>query len=153
MPICPQRSLKVSGTGASSSFCFKRIDFGLHLCAQTPHPIHKSASTTTAFLNLLVALVENPEKVAHWEYRKVHKDGSVLWVKETARIVQDTGGNTVVLIEHNMEIIKEADYVIDLGPEGGDGGGSIVTAGSPAEILADPEESYTAKYLEKYLKS
>jgi excinuclease ABC subunit A len=62
-------------------------------------------------------------------------------------------GNTVALIEHNMEIIKEADYIIDLGPEGGDAGGEVVATGSPVEILARPKGSYTAKYLKQYLKS
>ena len=60
-------------------------------------------------------------------------------------------GNTVAVIEHNMEIIKEADYIIDLGPEGGDRGGRVVVAGSPIEILPNPNGSYTAKYLKKYL--
>jgi excinuclease ABC subunit A len=62
-------------------------------------------------------------------------------------------GNTVAVIEHNMEIIKEADYIIDLGPEGGDEGGRLVAAGSPVEILAHPNSSYTAQYLRRYLKA
>jgi len=62
-------------------------------------------------------------------------------------------GNTVAIIEHNMEIIKEADYIIDLGPEGGDEGGWVVAAGSPVELLAHSNGSYTAKYLKRYLKS
>ena len=62
-------------------------------------------------------------------------------------------GNTVAVIEHNMEIIKEADYIIDLGPEGGDEGGRVVAAGSPVDILAHPNGSYTAQYLRKYLKA
>jgi excinuclease ABC subunit A len=60
-------------------------------------------------------------------------------------------GNTVAVIEHNMEIIKEADYIIDLGPEGGDEGGRVVAAGSPVELLAHPNGSYTARYLRKYV--
>ncbi|TFG22887.1 MAG: excinuclease ABC subunit UvrA [Promethearchaeota archaeon] len=59
-------------------------------------------------------------------------------------------GNTVIIIEHNMEIIKSVDYIIDLGPEGGDEGGEIVVMGSPEEIIRN-EKSYTAKYLKKYL--
>jgi excinuclease ABC subunit A len=62
-------------------------------------------------------------------------------------------GNTVAVIEHNMEIIKEADYIIDLGPEGGDKGGRVVAAGSPVDILANPNGSYTAQYLRKYLNA
>ena len=61
-------------------------------------------------------------------------------------------GNTVAIIEHNMEIIKEADYIIDLGPEGGDAGGEVVAVGSPLEILQNPNGSHTARYLQKYLK-
>jgi excinuclease ABC subunit A len=60
-------------------------------------------------------------------------------------------GNTVVVIEHNLDVIKTADWVIDLGPEGGDGGGRIVAAGAP-EKIAGVEESYTGKYLEAVLK-
>ncbi len=59
-------------------------------------------------------------------------------------------GNTVIIIEHNMEIIKSVDYIIDLGPEGGDEGGEIVVMGSPEEIIRN-ERSYTAKYLKKSL--
>jgi excinuclease ABC subunit A len=56
------------------------------------------------------------------------------------------------MIEHNMEMIKEADYIIDLGPEGGDKGGRVVTAGSPADLLDNPKGSFTARYLKAYLK-
>ena len=60
------------------------------------------------------------------------------------------GGNTVVVIEHNLEVIKNADYIIDMGPEGGEGGGTVVTCGTPEEVAAVPE-SYTGQYLKKYL--
>ncbi len=60
-------------------------------------------------------------------------------------------GNTVIVIEHNLEVIKTADYIIDLGPEGGDGGGRIVATGTPEDI-ADAAKSYTGKYLKPYLK-
>ena len=60
-------------------------------------------------------------------------------------------GNTVVVIEHNLDVIKTADHVIDLGPEGGDGGGSIVCAGTPEEVAACAE-SYTGQYLKKLLE-
>ena len=60
------------------------------------------------------------------------------------------GGNTVVVIEHNLDVIKTADYIIDMGPEGGDGGGNVVTAGVPEDIVK-VKESYTGKYLKKYL--
>ena len=61
------------------------------------------------------------------------------------------GGNTVVVIEHNLDVIKTADHVIDLGPEGGDRGGTIVAAGTPEEV-AQVEQSYTGKYLKKMLE-
>jgi excinuclease ABC subunit A len=60
-------------------------------------------------------------------------------------------GNTVVVIEHNLEVIKEADYIIDLGPEGGAGGGYICAQGNPYEILKGQERSYTARFLSHYL--
>ena len=62
------------------------------------------------------------------------------------------GGNTVVIIEHNLDVIKIADHIIDLGPEGGDGGGCIVCTGTPEEV-AQCEDSYTGQYLKKYLGS
>jgi excinuclease ABC subunit A len=60
-------------------------------------------------------------------------------------------GNTIVIIEHNLDVIKTADWVIDLGPEGGDGGGEIIAEGSPEEV-ANNKKSYTGKYLKPYLK-
>ena len=60
-------------------------------------------------------------------------------------------GNTVIVIEHNLDVIKCADQIIDLGPEGGDGGGTIVATGTPEEVAAVPE-SYTGQYLKKILK-
>jgi len=60
------------------------------------------------------------------------------------------GGNTVVVIEHNLDLIKTADYIIDIGPEGGDGGGTIVAHGTPEEIAQVPE-SYTGRYIQKML--
>ncbi len=60
-------------------------------------------------------------------------------------------GNTVLIIEHNMDIIKIADYIIDLGPEGGDAGGQVIATGTPEEICANPD-SYTGKYLKEYMQ-
>ena len=60
-------------------------------------------------------------------------------------------GNTVLVIEHNLDVIKTADYLIDLGPEGGDGGGSLVACGTPEQV-AETAESYTGQYLKKYLE-
>ena len=61
------------------------------------------------------------------------------------------GGNTVVVIEHNLDVIKTADYIIDIGPEGGDKGGTVVAQGTPEEVTQSPV-SYTGKYVKKYLK-
>ena len=60
------------------------------------------------------------------------------------------GGNTVVVIEHNLDVIKTADYIVDIGPEGGDGGGTVIACGTPEEVAKSPV-SYTGKYVEKYL--
>ena len=59
-------------------------------------------------------------------------------------------GNTVVVVEHNLEVIGQADYVIDLGPEGGDAGGEVVIAGPPAHLMAHPEVSHTARFLRQH---
>ena len=61
------------------------------------------------------------------------------------------GGNTVVVIEHNLDVIKTADYIIDMGPEGGDGGGTVVAYGTPEEV-AKVKASYTGQYVKKYLE-
>ena len=60
------------------------------------------------------------------------------------------GGNTVVVIEHNLDVIKTADYIIDIGPEGGDAGGTVIAKGTPEEVAAQPA-SYTGQYVKKYL--
>jgi excinuclease ABC subunit A len=74
-------------------------------------------------------------------------------VKKLIEILQTlvNHGNTVVVIEHNMDIIKSADYIIDIGPDGGDGGGQLVAKGTPEEV-ANTEKSYTGQYLKKHLK-
>ena len=60
-------------------------------------------------------------------------------------------GNTIIVIEHNLDIIKTADYIIDLGPEGGDKGGLVVCTGTPMEVSKN-KKSYTGKYLKKYFE-
>jgi excinuclease ABC subunit A len=65
------------------------------------------------------------------------------------RLVEE--GNTVIVIEHNLEVIKTADFLIDLGPEGGDGGGRIIAAGAPEEVAQQPE-SHTGQFLRALLK-
>jgi excinuclease ABC subunit A len=61
-------------------------------------------------------------------------------------------GNTVVIIEHNLDVIAEADWVLDLGPEGGRGGGKIVAEGTPAKIARSRSGSHTARFLAKFLE-
>ncbi len=61
------------------------------------------------------------------------------------------GGNTVVVIEHNLDVIKTADYIIDIGPEGGDQGGTVIASGTPEEVAACPQ-SYTGQYVKRYLE-
>ena len=60
-------------------------------------------------------------------------------------------GNTIVVIEHNLDVIKTADWVIDLGPEGGDGGGEIIATGTPEQLAKNPD-SYTGHFLKKILQ-
>ena len=74
-------------------------------------------------------------------------------VKKLINILQRLvdAGNTVLVIEHNLDVIKSADYIIDLGPEGGDKGGEIVAVGTPEEVVKC-EKSYTGKFLKPYLK-
>lgn len=74
----------------------------------------------------------------------LHVDDISRLLKVLNRLVEN--GDTVVIIEHNLDVIKTADYIIDLGPEGGNGGGTIVATGTPEDI-AQTEASYTGKYL------
>ena len=60
------------------------------------------------------------------------------------------GGNTVVVIEHNLDVIKTADYIIDMGPEGGEGGGTVIAEGTPEQVAENPL-SYTGQYVKRYL--
>ncbi|MGI5970650.1 MAG: excinuclease ABC subunit UvrA [Oscillospiraceae bacterium] len=89
-----------------------------------------------------IYLLDEPTTGLH--VADVHKLIEVL-----QRFVED--GNTVLIIEHNLDVIKTADYIIDLGPEGGDRGGKIVTTGTPEDIAAAPE-SYTGQFLKRVLK-
>ena len=77
-------------------------------------------------------------------FADVHKLTEIL-----QRLASD--GNTVIVIEHNLDVIKTADYIIDIGPEGGDKGGTVVAKGTPEEIAANPM-SYTGKYIDTMLK-
>ena len=79
----------------------------------------------------------------------LHADDVAKLLKVLQRLCD--GGNTVLVIEHNLDVIKTADYIIDLGPEGGDGGGTVVATGTPEQIAAC-EDSYTGKFLKPLLK-
>ena len=88
-----------------------------------------------------IYILDEPTTGLH--FADVHK------LVEILRKLSD-GGNTVVVIEHNLDVIKAADYIIDIGPEGGDGGGTVIATGTPEEIAKCPK-SYTGKYVKKYL--
>jgi excinuclease ABC subunit A len=60
-------------------------------------------------------------------------------------------GNTVVVIEHNLDVVKTADHIVDLGPEGGEAGGRVMASGTPESLVADAERSYTGRFLERVL--
>ena len=90
-----------------------------------------------------IYVLEEPTTGLH--FADVHK------LVEILRKLSD-GGNTVVVIEHNLDVIKTADYIIDMGPEGGDGGGTVIAQGTPEEICKVPE-SYTGQFLKPYLES
>ncbi len=79
----------------------------------------------------------------------LHVDDISRLLKVLNRLVEN--GDTVVIIEHNLDVIKTADYIIDLGPEGGSGGGTIVATGTPEDI-AQTKSSYTGKYLKEVLE-
>ena len=88
-----------------------------------------------------IYILDEPTTGLH--FADVHK------LIEILRRLSD-GGNTVIVIEHNLDVIKTADYIIDIGPEGGDGGGTVIACGTPEEVAKSPV-SYTGKYVEKYL--
>ena len=89
-----------------------------------------------------IYVLDEPTTGLH--FADVHK------LVEILRKLSD-GGNTVVVIEHNLDVIKTADYIIDMGPEGGDGGGTVIAKGTPEEVCQVPE-SYTGQFLAPYLK-
>lgn len=89
-----------------------------------------------------VYILDEPTTGLH--FADVHKLTEIL-----RRLAGD--GNTVIVIEHNLDVIKTADYIIDIGPEGGDRGGTVVACGTPEEV-AQNEKSYTGKYIDAMLK-
>jgi excinuclease ABC subunit A len=101
-----------------------------------------SAELYRAHMQKTIYLLDEPTVGLHYED-----------VKKLIEILQKLvdKGNTVVVIEHNLDLVKNADYVIDIGPEGGEHGGNIVARGTPEDIIK-VEKSYTGKYLKKVLK-
>ena len=89
-----------------------------------------------------IYILDEPTTGLH--FADVHK------LVEILRKLSDDG-NTVVVIEHNLDVIKVADYIIDIGPEGGDNGGTVIAKGTPEEVVKN-KKSYTGKYLKKYLE-
>ena len=89
-----------------------------------------------------IYILDEPTTGLH--FADVHK------LVEILRRLSD-GGNTVVVIEHNLDVIKTADYIIDMGPEGGDGGGTVIAQGTPEEIC-EVKQSYTGRFLKSYLE-
>ena len=89
-----------------------------------------------------IYILDEPTTGLH--FADVHK------LVEILRRLSD-GGNTVVVIEHNLDVIKTADYIIDMGPEGGDGGGTVIAQGTPEEIC-EVKQSYTGRFLKPYLE-
>ena len=87
-------------------------------------------------------ILDEPTTGLH--FADVHKLTEIL-----RRLADD--GNTVIVIEHNLDVIKTADYIIDIGPEGGDKGGTVIATGTPEEI-AKNKHSYTGKYIDAILK-
>ena len=89
-----------------------------------------------------IYILDEPTTGLH--FADVHK------LVEILRRLSD-GGNTVVVIEHNLDVIKTADYIIDMGPEGGDRGGTVIAEGTPEEVAENPH-SYTGQYVKRYLE-
>ena len=89
-----------------------------------------------------IYILDEPTTGLH--FADVHKLTEIL-----RRLTED--GNTVIVIEHNLDVIKTADYIIDIGPEGGDRGGTIIAQGTPEEVAKD-ENSYTGYYIDKIIK-
>ena len=89
-----------------------------------------------------IYILDEPTTGLH--FADVHK------LIEILRRLSD-GGNTVLVIEHNLDVIKTADYIIDIGPEGGDQGGTVIAKGTPEEVAENPA-SYTGQYVKRYLE-
>ena len=88
-----------------------------------------------------IYILDEPTTGLH--FADVHKLTEIL-----QRLTEN--GNTVLVIEHNLDVIKTADYLIDMGPEGGDGGGTVIAQGTPEQVAENPI-SYTGQYVKKYL--
>ena len=81
----------------------------------------------------------------------VHRRADIAQLLSVLNRLVDAG-NTVIVIEHNLDVIKTADWVIDLGPEGGDDGGRVVATGTPEDVAAQADRSYTGQFLQQALR-
>jgi excinuclease ABC subunit A len=131
------------------------VDLGLgYLSLGQPSPTLSGGEAQR--LKLVHELAGNPARAGSRTLYILDEPTTGLHIADVDRLVDVLQalvdrGDTVLVIEHNLEVVKAADYIIDLGPEGGDGGGEVVACGSPEEILAQPR-SYTARYLKRYLE-
>ena len=122
------------------------LDFGDYI----NRPVGKLSGGQRRRIDIARALIHRPEILILDEpttglhFADVHK------LIEILRRLSD-GGNTVIVIEHNLDVIKTADYIIDMGPEGGDRGGTVIAKGTPEEIVK-VKKSYTGYYVKKMLE-
>ena len=114
------------------------------LSVERLEPRHLPAGSVTAALAggiLMIEGTDGPDAIALWQSRgRVQVIGQLI-----------EAGGSIIIIEHNLDVIKSADWIIDLGPEGGDEGGNVVAEGSP-EAIAEIEASHTGRYLRGVLK-
>ena len=125
-----------------SGFPISALDSRLPSCQEGKHSVMKLATELSRrSTGKTVYILDEPTTGLH--FADVHK------LIEILHRLAD-GGNTVIVIEHNLDVIKTADYIIDIGPEGGDKGGTVIAQGTPEEVAESPV-SYTGKYIAKYL--
>mgnify|MGYP002246903481 CR=1 FL=1 len=142
--------MKISRLSAGRSRPYMMWDFPISALASPPQSfpeerrqrIKLATELSKRSTGKTIYILDEPTTGLH--FADVHKLVEIL-----KRLSE--GGNTVVVIEHNLDVIKTADYIIDIGPEGGDKGGTVVAQGTPEEVAQSPV-SYTGKYVKKYLK-
>ena len=121
---------------------YRRSGGGLTLSGGEAQRIKLATELSKRSTGKTIYILDEPTTGLH--FADVHK------LIEILRRLSE-GGNTVVVIEHNLDVIKTADHIIDIGPEGGDRGGTVIARGTPEEVAENPV-SYTGKYVKKYLE-